>query len=222
MSTENRDNAEYPPLGELVELDGYRLHLYVTGKGTPTVVMLSGVGNDCLVWQLVQPTVAEFCRVCTYDRAGLGWSDMTDNPRTSAFIANELHHLLQHGNIEGPYVMVGHSMGGIYAREYARQYPDEVVGMVLVDSPHEELNLRSSPRAIDAEKAQVEAILIKLLQSERLELSSNSRQIMVENSGHFIQQEQPALVIDAIREVVDAVQSNVEYYDVVEESGIQP
>jgi pimeloyl-ACP methyl ester carboxylesterase len=123
----------------LVDVGGYSLHLYCTGEeGAPTVVMDSGLGGAVLDWQLVQPEVAEFARVCTYDRAGMGWSEPGAQPRTSQQIVKELHTLLGNAEVQGPYVLVGHSFGGTNMQVYASQYPDEVAGMVLVDSALED------------------------------------------------------------------------------------
>jgi pimeloyl-ACP methyl ester carboxylesterase len=130
--------AKYPPSGQMVDLGGYKLHLYCQGAGSPTVVMESGLGDFSLIWALVQPEVAQSTRICAYDRAGFGWSESSPRPRTAENIVEELHALLQQADIASPYVLVGHSMGGVYVRLYAHKYPDEVTGMVLVDSSHEE------------------------------------------------------------------------------------
>ena len=132
-----RLRAKFPPPGALVDVGGYRLHLVCEGQGSPTVVMESGMGDPSSIWALVQPQVAEKTRVCTYDRAGLGWSNPSPQPRTAENIVGELHTLLHNAGVPGPYVLVGHSIGGIYMRLFAHMYPDEVVGMVLLDSSHE-------------------------------------------------------------------------------------
>lgn len=132
------DQRKYPPLGQRLDVGGYRLHLNCTGEGKPTVVFDSGAGNSSLDWLLVQPEVAKFTKVCTYDRAGYGWSDPSRLPRTSQQSVDELHTLLVKAGIEPPYVLVGHSRGGMNVRLYTSQYPEEVVGMVLVDSGHED------------------------------------------------------------------------------------
>ncbi|MGH9862116.1 MAG: alpha/beta fold hydrolase [Candidatus Acidiferrales bacterium] len=128
-----RDWRRYPPPGKLSDVGGHRLHLYTMGEGTPTVVLDSGLPGTCLSWALVQPEVAQFARVCSYDRAGLGWSDPGPRPRTSQQIVTELHRLLQRAGLEPPYMLVGHSFGSFTVRLYASQYPDEVAGLVLVD-----------------------------------------------------------------------------------------
>ncbi len=137
--------AKYPPIGQMVDVGGYRLHIDCQGTGSPTVIMEAGLGEPSLNWALVQPQVSTTTRVCVYDRAGLGWSDKSPKSRTANIMVDELHTLLKNANIVGPYVMVGHSTGGMLVRLYAHTYPSEVVGMVLVDAQHEEQFSRLSP-----------------------------------------------------------------------------
>ncbi len=132
------DFQQFPAPGQLVDVGGYRMHIYCQGEGSPTVIVDSGLGDFSLSWSRVQPDVAQFSRICTYDRAGYGWSDPSSAPRTAQQIALELHTLLDKANIEGPYIMVGHSLGGAHVRMVANLYPEEVVGMVLVDAMHED------------------------------------------------------------------------------------
>jgi pimeloyl-ACP methyl ester carboxylesterase len=138
--TSKIDERRYPALGEMVDAGGYNIHLNCTGEagGAPTVIMDSGLGGTVLDWQLVQPELAKSMRVCTYDRAGMGWSDPGPQPRTSQQIVKELHTVLGNAGVTGPYVLVGHSFGGTNMQVYASQYPDEVAGMVLVDSALED------------------------------------------------------------------------------------
>jgi pimeloyl-ACP methyl ester carboxylesterase len=310
------------PPGKLVDIGGRRLHINCTGKGQPTVVMEAGAGDFSFDWGLTQPQVARFARVCAYDRAGYAWSDPGPTPRTMRQIAFELHTGLLKAGIEGPYILVGHSLGGAIVRTYVSQYPREVAGMVLVDSVHEEGLIgitdrttkkdkivrwrelsrgrqippiqtvmpnpgsSSNPqqsRASSSAQTQVEAPFDKLpersqqmrlwarsqpyynparsselfdffpeemdslysereksksplgamplivltsavgeygnadeqtkerlredrrrLQADLLTLSSNSKQIVTEKSGHHIQLDEPGLVVDAIRQVVEA------------------
>jgi pimeloyl-ACP methyl ester carboxylesterase len=131
---EARDAKAYPPPGQLVDVGGYRLHIHCTGEGSPTVVIESGWGDSSAGWAWVQPEVAKTTRVCIYDRAGMGWSESSPAPRTAREYAKELHTLLAKANEPGPYVLVGHSMGGYTILVYAHDYPDEVSGLVLVDS----------------------------------------------------------------------------------------
>ena len=136
------DFQQFPAPGQLVDVGGYRMHIYCQGEGNPTVIVDSGLGDFSLSWSQVQPEVARFSRICTYDRAGYGWSDPHPVPRTAQQIALELHTLLDKANIEGPYVLVGHSLGGAHVRMVASLYPEEVVGMVLVDAMHEDIQTR--------------------------------------------------------------------------------
>ena len=297
------DEYRYPAPGEMVDVGGYSLHLYCTGEGgAPTVVMDSGLGGTVLDWQLVQPEVAGFARVCTYDRGGAGWSEPGAQPRTSQQFVEELHTLLDNAGVQGPYVLVGHSLGGTTMQLYASQYPDEVAGMVLVDSALEDLDLLSitqslqgspvwikiyatigvvrlanmlgpvsypfselPPDSVDdalaissstrqlyesadetssigesfeeqlaapmllgdkpltvltAGPLQLEGMGLSQEQMDQLDEahtrsqaalaqgSQNSEQIIVEDSGHYIHLEQPDLVIDAIRQDVDAARNS--------------
>ena len=131
----------YSPPGKLVDIGGYRLHLNCTGNNGPAVVLIAGAGDFSFDWGLVQPDVSRFARACSYDRAGLAWSDPGPTPRTMLQDAYELHALLRAAGIRAPYVLVGHSIGGLIARVYTAQYPHEVAGMVLVDPTHEDTTL---------------------------------------------------------------------------------
>lgn len=255
-----------PSLETLVDVGGRRLYIKCSGeapKGVPVLVMDAGMGNTSDVWSLVQPKVAQFARVCSYDRAGMGKSDRAPKAHTSEDIVNDLHNLLAKAEIHPPYVLVGHSLGGMNARLYASRYPKEVIGMVLVDSTHEDETDRMiallppeilkkarpedmivrSAEDIDFTRsiAQVRAAnwrsdipLIVLtrgsatfspndyavpslapkfeeirleLQKELVRRSSRGKQIMAEKSGHNIHRDQPQLVIDAIRQVVEEAKS---------------
>jgi pimeloyl-ACP methyl ester carboxylesterase len=128
------DAEAYPMPGQLIDVGSHRLHLSCTGAGTPTVVLEPGAGgmSSSLGW--IAPAVARDTRVCVYDRAGRGWSEPADTAQDGAQIATDLHTLLQRGQVPGPYVLAGHSFGGLYVLTFAARYPDEVAGMVLVDS----------------------------------------------------------------------------------------
>jgi pimeloyl-ACP methyl ester carboxylesterase len=281
------DQRRYPPPRRLVDVGGYRLHIHCSGPegaSGPTVVMDAGMGECSLGWALVQPEIARFARVCTYDRAGLGWSDSAPTPRTSQQIVSDLHALLINGGIGPPYVLVGHSFGGLNARLYASQFPKEVAGIVLVDSAHEDLPFRpplliraglltapfgiprlfgqfvvsenpifdrhskytaaypaiatstkylntirrewsaaneSWSQARSSEHSLGDRPLVVLIarfndelfsgfRKNQKELAQRSRQgklMIVENSSHHIQHDQPNVVIDAVRDVVADVRS---------------
>jgi pimeloyl-ACP methyl ester carboxylesterase len=131
---EAADAKAYPMPGRLIDVGGHRLHLSCTGAGTPTVVLEPGAGEMSSNLGWIAPAVARDTRVCVYDRAGRGWSEPADSAQDGAQIATDLHTLLQRGHVPGPYVLAGHSFGGLYVLTFAARYPDEVAGMVLVDS----------------------------------------------------------------------------------------
>lgn len=132
------DRKNYPAPGDLIEVGGFRMHVHCTGQGSPTVILETLSGGTSSYWGWVQPEVAKETRVCVYDRAGRGWSEADPEPISLERTAGNLHTLLTNAGIEGPYVLVGYSLGGIYVRQFAAQYPDEVVGIVLVDASHPE------------------------------------------------------------------------------------
>ncbi|MFN2510105.1 MAG: alpha/beta fold hydrolase [Pyrinomonadaceae bacterium] len=259
------DGRSSAALDTLVDVGGgRRLHINCTGtslSGIPTVVLESGAGNDSSVWNRVQPEVSKFTRVCSYDRAGLGSSDPVPAPRTVVAVTEDLRTLLINSKADGPYILVGHSLGGILIRLYASYYPAEVAGMVLVDSSHEDEPdrgialipgetlkeiLRQSkpsdlvpqvPERIDTcsiralmnalnwhsdiplivltqgrpygpDTVAVPSIAPKAyqlhlaLQRDLMRRSSKGKQVIAKKSGHMIHQDQPELIIEAIRQVV--------------------
>jgi pimeloyl-ACP methyl ester carboxylesterase len=139
-----RDARRYPQEGRSIplgpEFPGVSLNLKCTGSGSPAVILDTGLGVPAAGWDLVQPSVAQFTRVCSYDRAGYGWSTPGLMPRTSEQIVKELHALLTAAGEKGPYILVAHSFGGFDVRLYTAQYPNDVVGLVLVDTSHEDQN----------------------------------------------------------------------------------
>jgi pimeloyl-ACP methyl ester carboxylesterase len=287
----------------LVDIGGRQIYLECQGTGSPTVVLEAGYGNRADSWSvdllhpegsrwMVIPAVARFTRVCAYDRPGtvgqvnpdLGpseqaasflysRSDPVPMPRTARDIADDLHTLLQAASIPGPYVLVGHSLGGLIVRLYASIYPDEVGGLVLVDASQEDTEaqvravltpaqwerleqlqqaalerypdyelvdfaassvqmrqartdtpLRPMPLAVlsrgNSDDAPfpdwpVEAFepMWRALQDDLARLVPNARLTIARQSGHYIQQEQPALVIEAIRQVVMGIQEPDTWYD---------
>ena len=128
------DATTYPAPGQLVDVGGHRLHLHCTGTGSPTVVLEPGLGATSSDVAWIAPVVAKDSRVCVYDRAGRGWSDAADGPQDGKQIAADLHTLLDRAHIPGPYVLAGHSFGGLYVLSFAAQFPDQVAGLVLIDS----------------------------------------------------------------------------------------
>lgn len=138
-----RAAREFPPPGRLVEIDGRRSHIQCVGEGSPTIVLESGLDDrGSWSWSLVQDDLAKFSRVCSYDRAGLLWSEPGRDPRDAETIGTELNALLTAASETPPYVMVGHSFGGLYMRVYDHLYPGEVAGFVFVDSSHPEQEQR--------------------------------------------------------------------------------
>lgn len=142
---ERVDARRYPPPGRLVDAGGFKLHIYCIGEskpGTPTVILETLAGGTSLGWAWMQPEVAQTTLVCAYDRAGRGWSEPIPEARDASQVVQDLHTLLVNAGIPGPYILVGHSLGGIYARLFAADYPNEVAGMVLLDSAHPEQLVR--------------------------------------------------------------------------------
>jgi pimeloyl-ACP methyl ester carboxylesterase len=131
---EAMDGVAHPMPGQLIDVGGHSLHLNCTGSGSPTVVLEPGGGEMSSNLGWIAPVVARDTRVCVYDRAGRGWSEPADTPQDAAQIATDLHTLLQRGHVPGPYVLAGHSFGGLYVLTFADRFPGDVAGMVLVDS----------------------------------------------------------------------------------------
>jgi pimeloyl-ACP methyl ester carboxylesterase len=291
-----RDKRRYAAPGTFIDVGGHRLHALCHGEKSPTVILDAGLGGSSLDWSLIQTEVATFAQVCSYDRAGYGWSDPGPKPRSSQQIVNELYTLLPKIGMKPPYILVGHSFGGLNMRLYACQHPEQVAGMVLVDASPEDqrtrmpkppfkeklgqqiqwqmfrlrpflarlglLRLQGKPngviealptvlqpvaraiglrseaydwifgeaQAIELSEAQIRAAtsfppipLIVLtaaggdwpntevkhcwleLQAELARLSPQGSHRVIEKSGHFIQIDQPHLVINAIREIVNMV-----------------
>ncbi|WP_041934163.1 alpha/beta fold hydrolase [Gloeothece verrucosa] len=141
----DRETRHDPPPGRLVDVGGYKLHLNCVGQGSPTVIMDYGLGGLSPLWGLIEPQVAQWTQVCTYDRAGYGWSDPSQFPRTSEQMVEELHRLLTQAEINPPYILVGHSLGGLNMRLFASLYPEQVAGLVLVDAVPANVYSRLSP-----------------------------------------------------------------------------
>ena len=138
--------ALIPAPGKLVDLGGFRLHLHCTGAGSPSIVLDAALGASSLSWSLVQPELARMSRVCSYDRAGFGWSDAGPMPRTASRIAEELRTLLDRGGVPPPFLLVGHSFGGLVVQIFAQRFRRDTAGMVLVDPAHAEDWVRPAPK----------------------------------------------------------------------------
>lgn len=130
---------QFRPAGRMVDIDGHRLHVLCEGEGRPSVILEMGMPGIPSGWSVIQPEIAKFTRVCSYDRAGIGWSDPGPEPRSGKQIITELHTLLHRIEVEPPYILVGLSFGGHYIRLFTAEYPEEVAGLVFVDSSHEDM-----------------------------------------------------------------------------------
>jgi len=161
------DAKSYPMPGQLIDVGGHSLHLHCTGSGGPTVVLEPGSGEMSSNMGWIAPAVAAKTRVCVYDRAGRGWSQPATTPQDGAQIATDLHTLLQRGNVPGPYVLAGHSFGGLYVLAYAARYPQDVAGMVLVDS--------TAPKPAGAETTAPDAASANLITKVTATLSIPAR-----------------------------------------------
>ena len=125
--------ASHPPAGQFVQVNGHKMHINCTGSGSPTIILDAQLGNDSTTWGEIQSVLSKTTRVCSYDRAGFGWSDPQPAPRDADHIADELHQMLLQAQVTGPIVLMGHSITGLYMRAYATRYSKNVAGMVFVD-----------------------------------------------------------------------------------------
>ena len=140
---ERRDGQRLPQIGRSVDIGGRSLNIFCSGSGNPAVIFDSGAGAAGYIWSDIQPEIAKLTRACWFDRAGLGWSDDGPYPRSSSNMSRDLHTLLQRAGVPPPYVLVGHSLGGLNVRVYNGMYPRDVAGAVLVDAAHEDEPLRA-------------------------------------------------------------------------------
>ncbi|OAI15349.1 alpha/beta fold hydrolase, partial [Methylomonas koyamae] len=140
--------AAFPPPGRMISANGVNLHLYCMGSGSPTLILEAGLGENVLSWYPVHAKLAQTMRVCAYDRPGLGWSDPMDAAIQPDEVAENLHALLHNAGIAPPFVLLGHSRGGIYVRAFYHRFPEQTQGIVLVDSTHELGPMHDYPYAI--------------------------------------------------------------------------
>jgi len=138
--------ATTAPPGRLVDVGGFRLHIHCTGDGSPAIILDAALGASSVSWSLVQPELAKSAHVCSYDRAGFGWSDAGPMPRTAGRIADEWRTLLERAGVDPPFLPVGHSFGGLVALIFARRYRADVAGLVLVDPAHAEDWVKPAPK----------------------------------------------------------------------------
>lgn len=238
-----------------VAVGEHSLNLLVGGEGTPAIVFEAGFGAGLASWSTIQSSIAKFARTVSYDRAGIGQSEAGPKPRVAKQIAAELHTALKNAGVGPPYILVGHSFGGIYVRVFADMYPKEVAGLVLIDpsqetfdewtrthkeaqrAPMPDEQMAKASQGVRDEAAQVPAsyaqaraakvpagipvILLTATRDDTMPAAvrkiwgekhaewiakvPGAKHVVVENSGHFVQAEQPQLVIDAIKQVVDQV-----------------
>lgn len=130
------------PPGKMHEVDGHKMHIYMTGQGGPSVILESGGAGWCMDWTIIQKEVSEFATAISYDRSGFGWSELGPLPRDASRIEKELHGLLKKAEVKKPYILVGASFGGHIMRLYASRHPNDVVGIVLLDARHEDIDFK--------------------------------------------------------------------------------
>jgi pimeloyl-ACP methyl ester carboxylesterase len=270
-----KELASTPPPGQLVDVGGHRLHLWCTGAGGPPVILEAGLGGSSAGWGFVQPEIARFTRVCSYDRAGMGYSDPGPSPRTARRIADELAELIDRSGLDRPVVLVAASSGGFDVRIFASDHTDRVAGLVLIDASHEDqphqvprlarwvpplssfgvlrllgvsfgsnpallppsvqrfagatrfraagyqaaadeiIHIRESASQVRASRRKLPIPVVvvtgargadaawRQLQRDQVTLSEHGCQIIAEQSGHLVQIDQPEVVVDAIRAVID-------------------
>jgi pimeloyl-ACP methyl ester carboxylesterase len=138
----SKQESNYPMPGQLVRVDGVAMHIHPAGAGTPIVVMEAAIGDYSLTWSLIHAPVSQFTQAIAYDRAGLGWSEVSSRPRTGEVMVAELRRSLDEAGIPRPIILVGHSFSSLLVRLFAYLYPQEVAGLVLLDPAHEDQFLR--------------------------------------------------------------------------------
>jgi pimeloyl-ACP methyl ester carboxylesterase len=185
------DSHRFPQRGRSAQAAKLRLNIDCSGHGVPTVILNSGMGVPGVVgWAMVQPAVAKFSRVCSYDRAGYGWSEGGPKHRTSLQIAKELRALLNASGEKGPFIMVGHSFGGYNGRVFTGLYPKDVVGVVLVDAEHGDEEKRIDEllparlKRLQNQRDQRDALLDRILSPLRIHLGINRLTTAAGWDGH--------------------------------------
>lgn len=177
------DAERFPVSGPNVDIGGHSLHISCLGQGRPTVILDAGLGGTSLDWILVQGRLAAHTRVCAYDRAGMGRSDPGPEPRSPARIADELSQLLKTAAVPGPYVLVAHSLSGKSARLFAAAHPEDVVGMVLVDTRSEKIDAETTPEEAEAFAAALKRQALLLTLARKLGLVRLLGSILTEEQG---------------------------------------
>jgi pimeloyl-ACP methyl ester carboxylesterase len=129
------ERREFPHPGRLVDIGGHQLHIHCTGDDAPTVILEAPAASMSAAWGLIQPRIAETARVCSYDRAGLGWSEAGDKPFDPSRVPDDLKVLLERAGEDGPFVIAGQGLGAAYARTFAARYADRTAAVVLIDAP---------------------------------------------------------------------------------------
>jgi pimeloyl-ACP methyl ester carboxylesterase len=239
-------------LEKKVDVGGFKLNLRCSGEGAPVVVLDSGAGDTSATWDWVVPDVKRFTRVCAYDRAGLGKSGAGPKPRSADRLSEELHNLLRRAGVLPPYVLAGHSLGGLNVRVYAARYPEEIAGLVLVDATQEDFPAMEAAILTPAEREKTRTAIANAPEAVRDELDAiplsvaafrrsgpqpevpvviisavhasdsekfreaweqlqgrlaaaypRATRIVATRSGHYVPFDQPEMVVDAIREVVE-------------------
>ena len=132
----DQDRSKVQMPGKLIKANDYAIHLKCTGTGSPTVILEAASGNTSSSWGWIQPEITKETRVCSYDRRGRAWSTGQNVEGDLEQVAKDLHTALTGAQLNDKYILVGHSIGGIYIRKYQELYPDEVLGLVLVDASH--------------------------------------------------------------------------------------
>jgi pimeloyl-ACP methyl ester carboxylesterase len=153
------ESSKYKPIGNIVHINSHRIHAIVSGQGTPTVILESGMGGCSLDWSLVQPQISDLATVLSYDRAGFGWSTSSHEQQTCKEYVEDLRQVLSKLNLKPPYILVGHSYGGLIMRLFASVFSSEVAGLILVDSAHES---RYLPEHMDEKRQQQRNKALKL------------------------------------------------------------